>query len=363
MKSNNIWYLDRGKNFFTEEGIDLFETMIAVINTIGVKNKISTNEIIEVLPNKYKFVKNPNALLTTVRNIGLIDKNNNLSNNVKYYLDYKLSYRELILENLSKINYDKDGEIKVKPFFIICMFLYQLYNINPEYSFITKVDCRDYLFRLIDYSEDKIFDLAQKVILNERDYSNIYEAVLDIWFNALQEMKLFIKEERNALKINYDEIKFFEYVYNTCKNKNLDLFDEGIYSLVPEIKLNKNLQFEKESIKEIYNYLFGIDNVISKNYFMEECFGIFEPFRSLKNIAIRKIEEVDVNLAELLFEYNYKIEYDTNNNIENIKEEKKYICPQCGGELGFKKGRYGTFIACNNYPECKYTKSFYQKNK
>ncbi len=33
-------------------------------------------------------------------------------------------------------------------------------------------------------------------------------------------------------------------------------------------------------------------------------------------------------------------------------------CPKCGNPLVVKSGRYGKFIACTNYPECKYTKPF-----
>lgn len=32
------------------------------------------------------------------------------------------------------------------------------------------------------------------------------------------------------------------------------------------------------------------------------------------------------------------------------------ICPECGGNLVVRKGRYGEFVACENYPECKYIK-------
>ena len=31
-------------------------------------------------------------------------------------------------------------------------------------------------------------------------------------------------------------------------------------------------------------------------------------------------------------------------------------CPECGHDLVKKRGRFGEFIACSNYPECKYTK-------
>ena len=29
-------------------------------------------------------------------------------------------------------------------------------------------------------------------------------------------------------------------------------------------------------------------------------------------------------------------------------------CPECGGELIEREGRYGKFISCSNYPKCKY---------
>ena len=32
------------------------------------------------------------------------------------------------------------------------------------------------------------------------------------------------------------------------------------------------------------------------------------------------------------------------------------LCPQCGKNLVLKQGRYGPFTACSNYPKCKYIK-------
>ncbi|MBI4948448.1 type I DNA topoisomerase [Candidatus Berkelbacteria bacterium] len=42
---------------------------------------------------------------------------------------------------------------------------------------------------------------------------------------------------------------------------------------------------------------------------------------------------------------------------EQIQEEVKEKCPDCGGELALKQSRFGNFIGCSNYPKCKYTKS------
>jgi len=36
-------------------------------------------------------------------------------------------------------------------------------------------------------------------------------------------------------------------------------------------------------------------------------------------------------------------------------------CPECGGELVVKEGRFGKFIACSHYPKCKFTKNYLDK--
>lgn len=52
--------------------------------------------------------------------------------------------------------------------------------------------------------------------------------------------------------------------------------------------------------------------------------------------------------------------------IQNLKEKEKHVerhrelitdrpCPLCGGQLEIKRSKFGKFIACTNYPECKYT--------
>ena len=40
---------------------------------------------------------------------------------------------------------------------------------------------------------------------------------------------------------------------------------------------------------------------------------------------------------------------------DDFQEKLGRNCPDCGGELIMKFGRFGKFIACSNYPECKYT--------
>ncbi|MBD7985959.1 NERD domain-containing protein [Sporosarcina sp. Sa2YVA2] len=39
------------------------------------------------------------------------------------------------------------------------------------------------------------------------------------------------------------------------------------------------------------------------------------------------------------------------------------VCPTCNGELVMKKGRYGEFYGCVNYPSCRYTKNMNVERK
>ncbi len=44
-------------------------------------------------------------------------------------------------------------------------------------------------------------------------------------------------------------------------------------------------------------------------------------------------------------------------SVIKIEDDVKGICPKCGGNLISRFSRFGKFIACSNYPKCKYTKS------
>ena len=33
------------------------------------------------------------------------------------------------------------------------------------------------------------------------------------------------------------------------------------------------------------------------------------------------------------------------------------ICPKCGGQLVLRKGKFGSFYGCSNYPRCHFTQN------
>ncbi len=41
---------------------------------------------------------------------------------------------------------------------------------------------------------------------------------------------------------------------------------------------------------------------------------------------------------------------------ENVERAGREICPECGGTLRERKGRFGTFVGCSNFPRCRYSR-------
>ena len=52
------------------------------------------------------------------------------------------------------------------------------------------------------------------------------------------------------------------------------------------------------------------------------------------------------------------VKVDSDGTITIVESEAKGICPKCQGKLIEKKGRFGRFLACSNYPECKHTQAY-----
>lgn len=65
-------------------------------------------------------------------------------------------------------------------------------------------------------------------------------------------------------------------------------------------------------------------------------------------------------LTDLITSSNVDSKEMCKEHLENIHKEKETIangyCPRCGGKLIEKQGKYGKFLACSNYPKCRYTK-------
>lgn len=72
-------------------------------------------------------------------------------------------------------------------------------------------------------------------------------------------------------------------------------------------------------------------------YWKEVVADVYAPLKEAIEVAIENIEKV------------------------NMDEETDEICENCGSNMVIKYGRFGKFIACKNYPECKTTKPLVNK--
>ena len=93
-----------------------------------------------------------------------------------------------------------------------------------------------------------------------------------------------------------------------------------------------------------------------------------EYFSNIINVEYTANMETDLDLIAEENKDNIKILKDFYNEFEPLVEsaftkmekaspkETGEICPNCNSSLVVRKGKFGEFVACSNYPECKYIK-------
>ena len=94
-----------------------------------------------------------------------------------------------------------------------------------------------------------------------------------------------------------------------------------------------------------------------------------EFFKDIINVEYTKNMEDDLDkiadgdlewnkLLELFYKtFEPKVELAFKNMEKKKPKETGDLCPNCGSPLVIKRSRYGEFIACSNYPTCKYIKN------
>ncbi len=127
----------------------------------------------------------------------------------------------------------------------------------------------------------------------------------------------------------------------------------------PTISLLQNrdyIRVEKKQISALES-AFKVIEILEK-HFEEIVDSKFSASleEELDNIAQNKADYQQV-LKDFYYPFMDKIEAGKKNIIsQKVHEKTGQSCPKCGGELVKKNSRYGEFIACNNYPKCKYVK-------
>jgi DNA topoisomerase-1 len=75
-----------------------------------------------------------------------------------------------------------------------------------------------------------------------------------------------------------------------------------------------------------------------------------------------KVEEGELSWVDTIKEFYEPFKRDLARAKKEMGSEKAGVkigeaCPECGGDLLERRGRFGKFIACSNYPDCKYKRN------
>lgn len=104
------------------------------------------------------------------------------------------------------------------------------------------------------------------------------------------------------------------------------------------------------------------------NEIMEENFSQFVDVKFTANMEhlLDEVEEGSMQWKKIVAKFYEPLKKDleiAEEKLEkiNIEEETDEICENCGENMVIKYGRYGKFMACKNYPDCKTTKPILNK--
>lgn len=119
---------------------------------------------------------------------------------------------------------------------------------------------------------------------------------------------------------------------------------------------------EKKQLKP-NEIAFSVTELLEKNF----SDIVDSHFTSNLENTLDEIAENKADWQETLREFYYPFMRKIEEGKSTIKSQKTFTkleekCPECGGELAVRKGRYGEFIACLTFPKCRYSRNLKEDN-
>ncbi|MCV3509259.1 type I DNA topoisomerase [Campylobacter sp. CNRCH_2016_3089] len=148
------------------------------------------------------------------------------------------------------------------------------------------------------------------------------------------------------------------------KLENLSIGRPSTYA--PTISLLSAREYVRIDKKQIIpnEIAFVVTEVLEQNF----SDIVDSDFTSKMEDKLDIIAEGKMDWQEVLREFYFPFMRKIDEGKKNIKSQKTFTkldetCPDCGGELAIRKGRYGEFIACLNFPKCKYSRNLKQETQ
>lgn len=126
----------------------------------------------------------------------------------------------------------------------------------------------------------------------------------------------------------------------------------------PTIQTLKDRDYVRVEEKRFYPTEVGFEITDKLQEFFSNIVNV--EYTANMELDLDKIAEEELDNIKVLREFFDTFEPMVQNAFKNMEkkeaEQTGEDCPECGNPLVIRKGRFGEFTACSNYPECKYIK-------
>ncbi len=386
---------------------------------IEIKTEDEVNKILDKLGLKFvvesveKKLRNKQSKMPFITSTMQQDASNKLNFNSKKTMQIAQKlYEGIELENetVGLITYMRTDSTRLSEDFIKSVYAYVDKKYGKEYIGSVKIakkkdNVQDAHEAIRPTSINRTPESVKKYLSNDeyKLYRMIYyRALASLMAPAQTENTTIIFDNNNyQFKTNGQIIVFDGYLkvysdYEDSKDINLPLINEKDILTANEINHEQHFTkpparyTEAKLIKEMEElgigrpstYATTMDILKKRNYAiledkkfvptkvgieitdkLQQCFShlINVKYTAKMETDLDKIAEGEENWVQVLRLFYDEFEPAVKDAFSSMpkKEAEKTgeDCPNCGSPLVIRKGKYGEFVACSNYPECKYIKS------
>lgn len=390
-------------------------------NKIDIHNELEAQDILNKLSNAFKIEsidkksKNRQSKPPFITSTLQQEASSKLNFNAKRTMSIAQKLYEgidLANETVGLITYMRTDSIRLSDEFIKSAFAYIEVNYGKDYLGFVKKSKKE------DNVQDAHEAIRPTSINRHPDTvkpyltADEYKLYRMIYFRALASLMKEAKVDQTTVILDNNNYQFkatgqtlifdgYLKIYNeyeSSEDKELPPFDTYKSSVLVASAIDKEQHFTKpparyteaKLIKEMEDLGIGRPSTYSKTIetLTDRAYVVvaekkFQPteigiettdklqefFSNLINV--KYTAEMETNLDEIAegneiwyelldkfykeFEPTVKEAFD---NMEKKQDEPTgEDCPECGSPLVIKKGKYGQFVACSNYPKCKYIKT------
>ncbi len=195
------------------------------------------------------------------------------------------------------------------------------------------------------YTEAKlIHELEELGIGRPSTYATIMSTIRDRDYVGVEDKKFYPKEIGFTVTDKLQE--FFSNIINVKYTANM------------ETELDEIAEGKLDNLKVLHEFYDVFEKTLHEAFVNMERVGPAKTGEVCpicgSDLVLRKGKYGEFTACSNYPDCTY-VKKDEQKVQEDLKETGE-VCPECGNKLVVRKGRYGEFVSCSNYPNCKYIK-------